>query len=422
MLEKRHPIPVAEAIARIMKLKGQGKTEKIHIDKAYGRVLGEDLTAKHDVPPFDRSPYDGFAIRAEDTSGASSSQPVSLKVIEEIGAGSVASKVPGENEAIRIMTGAALPKGCDAVVMLELVQEKEENGQPYITVKRSFQPGTNLSYKGEDAKEGTVLAKKGERINPGVHALLATFGYEYLQAAVPPKVGIFATGTELLEPGDALEPGKIRNSNAHMLFAQVQRAGGEPVLLGKLPDHLETCYKAVKEASQQFDLLITTGGVSVGDFDYMPEVYEKLGAEVLFNKVAMRPGSVTTAAHKDNIVFYGLSGNPSACFTGFELFVRPVIQTRLFSEKPHLKKIQGRLSEDFAKPNPFTRFIRSKMSFEKDAVTVAPSGFNKSSAVSSLAASDCFIMLPGGTRGFQRGDLVDVLLHESSEGSQWHWN
>ncbi|MFY4777020.1 gephyrin-like molybdotransferase Glp [Metabacillus sp. RGM 3146] len=422
MLERRRPIPVEEAVERVIGYKKQGETEKVLILEAYGRTLGEDVAATHHVPPFDRSPYDGFAIRAQDSSNASSEEPVHFKVIEEIGAGSVAKNIPGPYEAIRIMTGAQLPEGCDAVVMLELAKEYNKENQSYISIKRSYQPGDNVSFTGEDTKKGTVLLKKGESINPGAIALLATFGYECISVAKKPSVAIFATGTELLDVGEELKPGKIRNSNAYMLYAQIIRAGGKPFMLGKLPDHLETCYEAIKNASENFDMIITTGGVSVGDYDYMPDVYKKLGAEVLFNKVAMRPGSVTTAAVKGDILLYGLSGNPSACFVGFELFVKPVIKSRLFSEKPHLLKLQATLTEDFPKPNPFTRFIRSALSIEGDRVKVTPSGFDKSSAVSSLAASDSFIMLPGGTRGFQKGDTVDVLIHEGLEGDVWPWS
>lgn len=422
MIERRKPIPVGEAIERVTAYKKQGETEKVSILEAYGRALGEDVAATHHVPPFDRSPYDGFAIRAQDSSYASSAAPVNFKVIEEIGAGSVAENIPGPFEAIRIMTGAQLPEGTDAVVMLELAKEYTDNNDSYISIKRPFQSGDNVSFTGEDIKKGTLLLKRGETINPGALALLATFGYEYINVAKKPAIGIFATGTELLDVGEELEPGKIRNSNAYMLYAQIIRAGGEPIMLGKLPDNLQTCYEAIEKAAEKFDIILTTGGVSVGDYDYMPKVYEKLGAEVLFNKVAMRPGSVTTAAAKADILFFGLSGNPSACFVGFELFVKPVIKMRLFSEEPHLLKIKATLAEDFPKPNPFTRFMRSKLSYDGDKVKAAPSGFDKSSAVSSLAASDSFIMLPGGTRGFQKGDTVDVLVHDSLEGAAWPWS
>ncbi|KIL51898.1 gephyrin-like molybdotransferase Glp [Jeotgalibacillus soli] len=421
MAERRKPIPIGEAVSRVMSFAAPGTKEKIHVNDAYGRTLGEDIIAVHPVPPFDRSPYDGFAIRAEDSAQASRGNPITFNVIETVGAGSVATKEVKPYEAVRIMTGAQLPDQCDAVVMLELTTESTEDGVSTMTIKRPFQPGDNVSFKGEDTEQGAVLVKKGELINPGVVAVLATFGYEYVYVAKKPLIGVFATGSELLDVHEELQPGKIRNSNAHMIAAQIERAGAEVKYFGKLEDDLERCYQSINEAAAEVDMLITTGGVSVGDFDYLPAVYEKLGAEVLFNKIAMRPGSVTTVAHWEGKYLFGLSGNPSACYVGFEVLVRPVVKTLLFSAKPHLPKVEARLSEDFLKPNPFTRFVRSKLNITTEGLKAAPSGFNKSNAVTSLATSDALVVLPGGTRGYKDGDLVDVLLLESYEGSEWPW-
>ena len=172
---------------------------------------------------------------------------------------------------------------------------------------------------------------------------------------------------------------------------------------------------------KQVDLLITTGGVSVGDYDYMPDIYARLGAEVLFNKVAMRPGSVTTVAAMSGKILFGLSGNPSASYVGFELFVRPIIRKMLLSQRPHLKKVRGLLGENFTKANPFTRFVRSRAYMEGGQLMAVPSGKDKSNIVMSLASANSFAILPGGTRGYQKGDEVDILLLEDDEGSEWPW-
>lgn len=418
MIEQRKPITVAEAVQRVIEKKVFSKTEKVHIDKALGRRLAEDLIATHPVPPFDRSPYDGFAVRSADTENASRENPLDFKVTETIGAGAVQSVAVGEFEAARIMTGAMMPAECDAVVMLELTSEPEPG---VVRLKRTFKKGDNISFQGEDAEEGTVLVEKGAVINPGTIALLATFGYEYITVAAKPVVGVLATGSELLEVNEPLEPGKIRNSNALMSAAQIERAGAEVKMLGKLSDDLEACFESVKAALSEVDILITTGGVSVGDFDFLPEVYKRLEAEVLFNKVAMRPGSVTTVAHKDGQFLFGLSGNPSACYVGFELFTRPVIQQMLGNPKPHLPLEDAVLGADFTKPNPFTRFVRGALTIKNGRLEASPSGFNKSSAVSSLAATSCLIVLPGGTRGFTAGDHVKVALLETSESSDLPW-
>jgi molybdopterin molybdotransferase len=417
MLEKRTPIPVTEAIERVMKYAREGEAETVQLEEAYGRYLAEELRADHDVPPFDRSPYDGFAIRAVDSAQAKLDNPVEFEVIETIGAGQVAMKTVLPFQAVRIMTGAQIPAGCDAVVMLELAKRYERDGKTYISIKRPFRPGDNISFQGEDAKKGDALVPKGTRINPGVQALLATFGYAKVKVARKPRIGIFVTGSELLDVSDPLVPGKIRNSNAYMIQAQVARSGAEPVYFGKLMDDLDTCFAAIQSALDQVDMLITTGGVSVGDYDYLPAIYERLGAEVLFNKVAMRPGSVTTVAHLDGKLLFGLSGNPSACYVGYELLVRPVVRKRLFSAKPYLKKATATLTADFPKPNPFTRFVRSYVALEDGRLTVAPVGRDKSNIVTSLAKANALMVLPGGTRGFAKGDTVEVWLLEDEEGS-----
>ncbi|MFC7370979.1 gephyrin-like molybdotransferase Glp [Fictibacillus iocasae] len=422
MVERRKPIRVSEAVNKVMAFAKRGNEEKVQLEHSYGRVLAEALRATHPVPPFDRSPYDGFAVRSCDTVHAGMDNPVSFQVIDEIGAGFVSEKKVGPFEAVRIMTGAKLPELCDCVIMLELVSEFACGGESWFSIKRSYRPGDNVSFQGEDTEEGTVIAEKGTYINPGVVANLATFGYQEVIAAKRPIVGVYATGTELLDVSDELQPGKIRNSNGHMVCAQIERAGAQARYFGTLPDDFDTCYDSVKQAAESVDMLITTGGVSVGDYDFLPAIYEKLGAEVLFNKVAMRPGSVTTVAVWNGKFLFGLSGNPSACYVGFELFTRPVIQNMLGSKTPHLRKARAILSEEFTKANPFTRFVRGKLSFSGTTLTAAPSGFNKSNAVTSLSLTDVFIVLPGGTRGFSAGDEVDVLLLEYCEGSEWPWD
>ncbi len=421
VLEFRKPIPVSEAVKRVMNYKYYGKTEYVSINESYGRFLAEDLVATSDVPHFTRSGYDGFAVRSVDTKNASSLNPIELEVIDHIGAGMVTGKEVQAGQAVRIMTGAQMPTECDAVIMLELAKEFERDGKKYIMIKRPVKPGDHVSFQGEEVKKGDLLVKKGIKINPGIQALLATFGYSDVPVAVKPRVGLFATGTELLDVHEPLQPGKIRNSNSYMISAQIERAGAEVLHFGSLPDDFDTCFEAIKKAIAKVDILITTGGVSVGDFDYLSEIYQKLGAEILFNKIAMRPGSVTTVASFEGKLLFGLSGNPSACFVGFELYARPVIRTMLFSEKPHLRKVKATLNEDFPKTNPFTRFVRASVSYEDGRLVVVPSGKDKSNIVRSLAGANSLIILPGGTRGFKAGDEVEVLLLEDQEGSKWPW-
>ncbi|MED1089774.1 gephyrin-like molybdotransferase Glp [Bacillus paramycoides] len=421
MVEKRIPIQVAEAVERVMKYAKHGEVEEVSITESYGRVLGEDVVSDHDVPHFDRSPYDGFAIRAEDTKEASQEHPVEFEVIGEIGAGSVFTEEVEAFQAVRIMTGAAIPEDCNAVIMLELTEGFEKNGKTYMKLKRPFKNGDNVSFKGEDIKQNQVLVKKGAAINPGVAALLATFGYSTVKVVKQPVVGIVTTGSELLEVHEPLEPGKIRNSNSYMIATQIMKVGGKVRYYGQLADELDACFTAVKSAMDEVDILITTGGVSVGDYDYLPAIYERLQANVLFNKIAMRPGSVTTVAEVDGKLLFGLSGNPSACYVGFELFVHPIMKTYLYAKEPHIYRADAILQKDFPKPNPFTRFVRANVTIVNGSLQVVPVGLDKSSAVSSLADANAFIVLPGGTRGFETGMKVSVLLLEYSQGSDWPW-
>lgn len=412
----RKPIPVKEAIQKVIESTSLIGIEKVKLEEAYGRVLREPIIAKHDVPPFDRSPYDGFAIRAEDSTGASGNQRIEFQVIDEIGAGYVARRGLEKGEAIRIMTGAPIPENADAVVMLEQTVEAENT----FTLRKQFEAGENISVQGEDAKEGEVLIEEGEVIHPGTTALLATFGYAEVTVAKKPVVGILSTGTELLEVDEPLTPGKIRNSNGPMIAAQLKRMDNPYQSYGMLGDDLEACLSTVKKALAETDVLITTGGVSVGDYDYLPAIYERLGAEVLFNKVAMRPGSVTTVAVLGEQVLFGLSGNPSACFTGFELFTRPALLKMMGANKLYMPRMQAILGDDFSKPNPFTRFIRAVLEMTDEGMIATPAGFNKSSAVSSIARGNCIIVLPSGTRGYTKGATVDLLLLGSETGvSTW---
>ena len=313
-------------------------------------------------------------------------QPTQFKVLGNIGAGEVGELPLGKDEAYRIMTGAILPENADAIIMLEETETTETG----FSVKKQFSSGDNISFKGEDAAVGDVLVQAGEKIHPGTIALLATFGYAEVKVAKKPKVSLISTGTELLNVEDDLVPGKIRNSNGPMLMAQLERMDIAYNSLGMMEDDLDACTKIVETALEDADIVITTGGVSVGDFDYLPEIYKRLGAKVLFNKVMMRPGSVTTVAVLGDKLLFGLSGNPSACFTGFELFTRPAILSMMGNTTPFMPRIKAILEEDVPKKNPFTRFVRSIWGIKDGKVVAKPAGFNKSNAITSIAKGELY--------------------------------
>ncbi|MGW7799167.1 molybdopterin molybdotransferase MoeA [Staphylococcus xylosus] len=408
-IEKRNPIPVREAINRVVTQDIYTKQIEVPLESSVNYILAEDIVATYEIPRFNKSPYDGFALRSRDTEGASGDHRIKFTVIDHIGAGSVSEKEVGPFEAVRIMTGAEMPKGADAVVMLEQTVEDEQS----FTIRKSFNVNENVSLKGEETQIGDTVLNKGQQINPGAIAVLATYGYTQVKVFDKPSIGVIATGSELLEVGDDLEPGKIRNSNGPMIVALSQKFNLDVASYQIQEDDLKSSIQVVKEAMAKHDIVITTGGVSVGDFDYLPQIYDEINAEVLFNKIAMRPGSVTTVAVAEGKYLFGLSGNPSACFTGFELYVKPAVLHMMGATAIYPQMIQATLMEDLTKANPFTRFVRATATFNGKAMTVVPSGFNKSGAVVAIAHSNAMIMLPGGTRGYQKGYTVDVILTDS---------
>ena len=408
-VEKRNPIPVSEAIKRVVNQAIFMDVKTLALEDSLNHILAEDIVATHEIPRFHKSPYDGFALRSIDTEGASGDNRITFQVIDHIGAGSVSNKKVGEFEAVRIMTGAEIPKGADAIVMLEQTIE----GNQEFSIRKSFNVNENVSLKGEETQVGDVVLEKGQQINPGAIAVLATYGYTQVPVYEKPSVAIIATGSELLDVSDALEPGKIRNSNGPMITALAKKHELKVNTYKIQQDDLNSSIEVVTQALANHDIVVTTGGVSVGDFDYLPQIYEAINAEVLFNKIAMRPGSVTTVAVANGKYLFGLSGNPSACFTGFELYVKPAIQHMMGDNAIYPQIVQSTLMEDFKKHNPFTRFIRATVTFNGKEMTVRPSGFNKSGAVVAIAHSNAMIMLPSGTRGYQKGHTVNVILTES---------
>lgn len=417
MIDKRNPITVGEAIHKVMNLAKKGEIEHVPIEESYGRFLGENLVADHHVPPFDKSLYDGFAIRSIDTNKASTAAQVELEVIGEIGAGSVFRGVVRHMQAVRIMTGAQIPRGCDAVIMLESVKEITTNYKKKIQIKDHMNKGENISFTGEDTKKGTVLVNQGTYINPGIVACLATFGYKKVPVSKKPIIGVIATGSELLDLDEPMQQGKIRNSNAYMIGAQIKRAGGQSIYFGQFSDDVDICYQQINDSLDQVDYLITTGGVSVGDFDYLPHIYKKLGANVLFNKVAMRPGSVTTVAEMNGKLLFGLSGNPSACYVGFEMFVRPVIRSFINAQYSFLQQTKAKLSIDFPRVTTFNRFVRGNLTYNHGDLVATPIGLDNSSVVTSLTEANILIVFPPGAKGYKRGKHIPIILLEDQEGT-----
>lgn len=411
---QRETLTVAVAQSKIAPFIQIANEEFVNLTNSFGRHLAQDIFATHDVPHFRRSGYDGYAVRALDTRYASHDTPVELRVIETIACGSVPKQTITKNTAARIMTGAAVPEGADAVIMLEMTDCAELPTGLDVHIKREMKAGDNITPIGQEIRQGSAVITRGSCIHAGTAALLATFGYMDVPVYQRPRVAIFATGSELLEVRSPLENGKIRNSNSYMIAAQVTAAGGQPIIMDVLSDDATAVKLAVLSALDQYDLVITTGGVSVGDYDIMVDLFDSWDGRLLFNKIAMRPGSPTSVGIRNGKLLFALSGNPSAGFVGFELFVRPVISGMMGGTDLFPRMLTASLASDFTKPSPYPRYVRGIYRMDQGTVWVEPVGPDKSSVMVSLLDATCLIIIPAGGRGLQYGNQVQfIAIHNT---------
>lgn len=378
-------------------------SESIPLNEAWGRTLAEALDAPHPYPPFRRSGMDGYALRAADLAEAAPDRPVTLAVLESLPSGVEPLHKIGPGQASRIMTGGMVPEDADAVVMLEATKAERPNE---VQIGKPIAAGLNIADIGCEIADGERLLSAGQRIGAGESALLAAFGHATVAVAAKPRVAILSTGSELLEPHEPLVPAKIRNSNLPMLIALVREAGAEPIVLGKVPDDRDRASEIVREALAQCDLLVSTGGVSVGDYDVMVDVLAASDVNLLFNKIAMRPGSPTTAAIVAGKPLVALSGNPGACFVGFQLFALPAIKRMLGASTPYAASFQAHLGVSFPKVNAYRRYIRGCTRIENGRVYVDPTGDDKSSLMKTIVGADCLIEIPATKTGIEAGELV----------------
>lgn len=384
----RRAIPAEEALRRVLAYAKPLGAETVPLAACYGRRAAAAVSLDAPVPHFRRSGMDGYAVRAADTAAAASASPAELPVVGAIACGDVPTRALPPGAAMRIMTGAMVPDGADAVVMLEATEPgRDAAGAPIMRLRR---PGAWLG--------------------PAEIALLATAGVEAAAVVRKPRAALLATGSELLPPSAPLTPGKIRNSNAYMLAAQTLSAGAEPELVGGVPDSLEALLAAVDRAFAACDIVVTTGGVSVGDYDVVTELLGAWDGELLFNKVQMRPGSVTSAAVRDGKLLMGLSGNPGACFAGFELFVRPALRAMQGDPSPAPPALPATLAEPFAKTNAYPRYVRGRCWSDGGRLFASAAADDKSSRLLPGLGADCFVVIPPGGSGLPAGAPVTAVL------------
>ncbi len=386
--------------------------EKVGLIEALGRVLAEDIIAPRDNPPWDNSAMDGFAVRWEDIKQEHAiSKPVELKIIEEVPAGKVATKSVGRGQAIRIMTGAPLPKGADSVVKVEETESTPDIVRIFKTVER----GGNVRPQGEDVKKGECIIPKGTQIRPAEAGMLAILAKSFVPVYQQVRVAILSTGDELADLDERFDEDKIINSNSYGIAAAVQEAGAVPALLGIARDQPAALKEKIAHGLKA-DILVLSGGVSMGDYDFTKEVFKELGAEMNFWKLAIRPGQPLAFGRIQRTLAFGLPGNPVSSMVTFEQLVRPAILKMSGHRSYGRPVLQAALQEKFSKRPDRRHFLRGILSREKGVLTVRTTGDQGSGILTSMVKANCLIDVPVEVERLNPGDPVNVQV---LSGTAW---
>ncbi|HWR45518.1 gephyrin-like molybdotransferase Glp [Sporomusa sp.] len=386
------------------------QTSCVTLFEAVGRILSQDIQAKTDLPPFNRSPLDGYALQARDTAEADTLSPVSLAVIEEVPAGYMPRQKVTAGTAIKIMTGAPIPEGADVVIKYEDV-EWEQNT---VRLFHKLKAGSNIVLTGEDVVKGEIIAKQGSRLTPPLVGVLAAQGFAEVPVVRKPKVAILSTGDEVIDPSEALHPGKIYNSNMHSLCASCIALGAEPLPMGIVPDNKQLIAEKISHALGLADIVITTGGVSVGDYDAVPDALKELSADLLFWKIEMKPGSPVVAAVHNNKLIIGLSGNPAAALITFDLVVVPLIKKMLGQDRHLPLTVPVVLANGFYKSSPQRRFLRAQLYRKNRTVYAKLTGEQGNGALKSMIDCNALIDVNAGSGPLTAGEHGVALILDSS--------
>lgn len=378
--------------------------EQVPLLQSRGRILAQDMTAGLDNPPFDRSPIDGYACRACDTAGASPERPVRLTVVEEIDAGGYSERVVEPGQAVRIMTGAAIPAGCDCC----LRQESTNYGEDVVEIYEEMSAHDNYCDRGEDFKAGTLLLHKGEKIGYAEIGNLAGMGCDTVPVYRRPRIALLTTGDEVMLPGSPLRPGKIYNSNLFLLASRLEELGCTPEWIDSLPDDGASVAEGIRKVVEAgADLVITTGGVSVGKKDILHEAIPLLGAQKLFWRVKLKPGTPTIFSLYRGIPVVSLSGNPFGAVTNLELLVRPMLAKMTGDASLTAVQTEAVMADSFGKASRGRRFIRAMY---RDGEVRLPDGLHSSGVLSSMKGCNCLVDIRPGTECLKPGDRVRVWI------------
>lgn len=419
-MEQTNIMSLEEAVDKILSYIEEIKeTEMLPLIEANGRILAEDLKATFSNPPFDRSAMDGYAVRAEDLIGASREHPVTLSVLTEVDAGMVSRFSLKAGQAIRIMTGAQIPPGCDCIIR----QEDTDYGESEVLIYREGKPFENSIFKGHDFQEGDVLLSKGCRLGYIEQGIAASLGLTQVPVYRLPRIAVFTTGDEIVPPGQPLPPGKIYNSNEVLVVGRLMELGIRPFLVQTLSDDPAEVAAAIRKVSRKVDLILTTGGVSVGKKDILHPAISLLGAERIFWKLALKPGMPTlfsvltvdnesssdapnrnlTEKHQKKLPILSLSGSPFAVIVTLETLLRPALSKMTYNPGLLPVKVQGILATPYHKKAKIRRLLRGR--YEHGVVTL-PKDKHENGTLSSASGCNCLVDLSDGPGEIPAGKMV----------------
>ncbi len=380
-------------------------TEAVPLDESLGRVLAADLVAAEDIPGFDRTAYDGYAFRAADLANARRDAPVTLQITEEIPAGATPTKEVAPGTCAKVLTGAPIPSGADTVINYEVTRFTDAQVDFFEPVPR----GSNVVRAGEDVRKGTVLACRGDEIDPGTVGTLAAQGVTRPLVYRRARVAVLSTGSELVDAGETPGAGKIRNTNAHTLSAALRRIGAEPVYLGIAPDTEEGIAALLEKGLRECDAVISTGGVSVGDYDLTPAAMDRAGVETLIRGVALKPGMACAYGVRDGKLVCALSGNPASCVVNFYTVAYGALRALCGLRAPVPEEITLTLSGGFPKPSKITRVLRGTLDLRSGTARLVPKR-QGNVVLSSTIGCDALAVIPAGSGPLEDGTKLKGFL------------
>jgi len=398
-------MPYEEALSIVLSHCPTLPTEKVYLLDALGRVLAEDVISEEDRPSFDNSAMDGYAVDWEDIKDA----PVELLVVGELPAGAEEVFELPKGCAVKIFTGAPIPRGATAVVPVEYTEAKDGK----VLIKEAFKEGANIRRKGEELKAGEIVLQKGTILRHYEIGLLASLNKVQVEVSRKPRVAVLSTGDEVKDLGEPItKPSQIRTSNGYTLMAGISLAGGEPHYLGIVPDEPDKLKKALSQL-EDYDVFITTGGVSAGDRDYIKTFVEEVGVKVHFHKVRIKPAKpILFGTYKEGKgLFFGIPGNPVSCAMAFDLIVKPAL-LKMQSAKNYMPKtLWAKLKRDFSRRDPERReFVRAVLSLEEQQLVCDFSPKLQSHMLTSYVGANCYMVVKEGVKELKGGELVEVVL------------